>query len=347
MKIVFIGAGRITKWFLDDIKNSQYQKDIIAYGIYSKTIDKSLQYQKDYQLVKVYQSLKELINDKNNYDLVYVGTSDNTHYQITKELLTNKINVFCEKPLTLTFKEGQELYLLAKNNEVILFEGIKTGFSLAYQAMKKDIANGLIGKINYLQSSHAKVSTSLKIPNPTKEENNFVGAHLAGGMYALFIVLDLLGSVKSLTYLNDYYNQEHLAISTSVLNLRMNCGSIATVLTSDSLSNDLSTMILGTKGFIKLGGNIQKYNEDYRKDSCHMAYTYEVYDLSQNLIKKVDLPIKTNGEGLSLEIDHIYQLWNNKQLTSPIVTSEISLMIIKILELTNNINDTKVISFQS
>ncbi|MGL5268704.1 MAG: Gfo/Idh/MocA family protein [Spiroplasma sp.] len=345
MKIVFIGAGRITKWFLDDIKNSKYHENIIAYGIYNRTLKKAVQYQKDYKLTKVYQSLAELIDDKDNYDLVYVGTSDNSHYQITKDLLVNKINVFCEKPLALTFRKTQELYDIASKSKVLLFEGIKTGFSLAYQAMKKDLAEGLIGEINYVYTTHAKVSTSLKIPVPTASDTDFVGAHLAGGMYALFIALDLLGSVKSLTYLNNPYNQHHPAISTSVLNLRMKSGAIATVLCSDSLSNDLSTMILGSKGFIRLAGNIQKYNQNYHKDSCHMAYTYEVYDLSQNLIKKVDLPIKTDGEGLNLEIDYIYQLWNNKKNVSLIVSPEISLEIIKILEATNNVDDTKVIIF--
>lgn len=345
MKIVFIGAGRITKWFLNDIKNSRFDQQIKPYGIYNRTVEKAVKYQKEYHLEKVYHSLEELIRDKDNYDLAYVGTNDESHYQITKDLLANKINVFCEKPLALTFKNAQELYDIASKNKVLLFEGIKTGFSLAYQTMKKDLAQDLIGKVHYVYTTHAKVSTSLKVPNPKSDDHNFVGAHLAGGMYALFIALDLLGSVKSLTYLNNPYNQEHPAISTSVLNLRMKSGAIATVLCSDSLSNDLSTMILGTKGFIKLAGNIQKYNQNYLKDSCHMAYTYEVYDLSQNLIKKVDLPIKTNGEGLNLEIDHIYQLWKEKKLVSSVVSPEISLEIIKILEASNNVDDTKVVNF--
>ncbi|WP_368486329.1 Gfo/Idh/MocA family protein [Spiroplasma sp. DGKH1] len=343
MKVVFIGAGRITRWFLDDIKNTKYHDDIVPYGIYNLTIEQAKEYQEKYQMAKVYHSLEELIADHANYDLAYIGTSDGTHYEIAKPLLAHKINVYCEKPLALTYHQATELYELAHQNNVLLFDGIKTGFSKAYQAMKKDLANGIIGEVQYVQASHAKVSTSGKIANPQPTDKNFVGFHLAGGMYALFISLDILGPAKVVNYLNNYYNSVHPAIATSVLNLRHENNGISTVLGSDTLTNDLSAMLLGTKGYIKLGGNLAKYNADYHKDSCHMAYTYEVYDNQSHLIKTVDLPIQTAGEGLCLEIEHVYELLQANKTTSPIMTPAISLAIIKILELTNNVNDTKVI----
>lgn len=42
MKIVFIGVGRIVKWFLDDLKNTKYYDKIALFGIYNLTHEKSL-----------------------------------------------------------------------------------------------------------------------------------------------------------------------------------------------------------------------------------------------------------------------------------------------------------------
>ncbi|WHQ37023.1 Gfo/Idh/MocA family oxidoreductase [Spiroplasma sp. SV19] len=342
MKIVFIGAGRITKWFLNDLKNTKYHDKIKLFGIYNLTYEKAVQYQSEYQIQKVYCSLDDVLQDAANFDLAYIGTSDATHYEIAKQLLANKINVFCEKPLTLSYQTAKELYDLASINNVLLFDGIKTGFSPVYRLMRNDIAAGLIGAIEYLSASHAKVSTSGKKPQPVPNDSNFVGLHLAGGMYALFIGLDLLGPVQLVTHLNNAYST-HTAISTSVLNLRHKNNGISTILSSDNLSSDLSAQILGTAGYIKLGGNLQKYNVDYHKDSCHMAYTYQVYDLQGNLIKTVDKQLVTDGEGLCFEIEHVYELWKNQKIESDVVTKAISLEIIKILELTNNTNDKEII----
>ncbi|AGM24666.1 Gfo/Idh/MocA family protein [Spiroplasma chrysopicola] len=345
MRIVCIGAGRIVKWFCEDLAFSKYRDKIKLYGIYNRTKQKAEIYQENYQFEIVYEDLTAVIADKNNYDLVYVGTSDETHYQIAKLLLSAQIPVFCEKPLALSYHEAQELYQIAQDQQVLLFDGIKTGFSPAYQAMKADIQAGLIGKVQYLRASHAKISTSGQIPNPQSNDQNFAGLHLAGGVYALFIGLDILGPIKTTMHLNNSY-PNHPAISTSVLTNRHQNNGISTIIASDSLTSDLSAEILGTKGYIKLGGNLAKYNQDYRKDSCHMAYTYQVYDTNGNILKNVDLPLTTKGEGLFLEIDHLYELWINKQLASPIVPPTISLAIIEILAKTNNTNDYEVVAIK-
>lgn len=156
------------------------------------------------------------------------------------------------------------------------------------------------------------------------------------------LVLILLGPSQLVTYLNNAY-ATHRAILTYVLNIRHKNNGISIILASDNLSSDLSAQILGTAGYIKLGGNLQKYHVDYHKDSCHMVYTYQVYDLQGSLLKNVDEQLRTAGKGLCFEIEHIYELWKNQKIESNIVTKAISLEIIKILELTNNTNDKQII----
>lgn len=111
-------------------------------------------------------------------------------------------------------------------------------------------------------------------------------------MYELFIALDLAESAKTIHYLNNTYPNNR-AIATSSLHIRHQNNIITNCVGSDVLTNDLTTMICGTKGYIKLGGWLEKYNQVYKKDNCHMAYTYRVYDLKNELIKQQDLAFPT------------------------------------------------------
>ena len=47
-------------------------------------------------------------------DLVTVATPNSTHFQITKAFLEAGFNVLCEKPMTLTVEEGEEIVKVAE-----------------------------------------------------------------------------------------------------------------------------------------------------------------------------------------------------------------------------------------
>ncbi len=52
---------------------------------------------------------------------VFVLSSNKSHYKICKFYLENKINVFCEKPLTLNYKQSEFLFKIASKNKCILY----------------------------------------------------------------------------------------------------------------------------------------------------------------------------------------------------------------------------------
>ena len=54
-------------------------------------------------------------------DWVVVSTPNDTHYKIVKNCLRSGKNVFCEKPLTLTYSQSKELYRLADIEGVKLY----------------------------------------------------------------------------------------------------------------------------------------------------------------------------------------------------------------------------------
>lgn len=94
-------------------------------------------------------------------DVVSVATPPYAHYGVTKTLLNNGYNVFCEKPLTMIWQEGEELAALAEAKGLKLGVGFKMRFEPIFAEAKKHI-----GEIGRLQ---AVSSTKLQPYNPRPE----------------------------------------------------------------------------------------------------------------------------------------------------------------------------------
>ena len=92
---------------------------LIGYGKWGKIL-----------LTKLSQvsEVKFVCTSKDNYmskldsvDWVVIATPDKTHYEIVKKCLWAGTNVFCEKPLTLTYEESEALYQIADYHNVKLY----------------------------------------------------------------------------------------------------------------------------------------------------------------------------------------------------------------------------------
>ena len=97
---------------------------MINSGIIGKGKWGSILYKKLINLTNV----QFVCNSKDNYriklkkvDWVFVATPNNTHYKIVSDCLKRKVNVFCEKPLTLSYKNSKKLFRLAKKTNTKLY----------------------------------------------------------------------------------------------------------------------------------------------------------------------------------------------------------------------------------
>ena len=73
-------------------------------------------------------NIKFIYRSKDNYkkfnkdiDWIFVLTPDSTHYNIVKYFTKKKINVFCEKPLTIKLKQAEDLIGLSKKFKTKLY----------------------------------------------------------------------------------------------------------------------------------------------------------------------------------------------------------------------------------
>ena len=105
-------------------------------------------------------------DDKIN--LVTVATPNATHFEITKAFLEKGFHVLCEKPMTMTVEEGEEIVKIARaSNRVCAVNYGYSGYSLV-RHMKAMIARGDLGEIRLVKAefSHGHHADAADADNP-------------------------------------------------------------------------------------------------------------------------------------------------------------------------------------
>ena len=88
-------------------------------------------------------------------DLVTVATPNATHYQITKAFLEAGINVLCEKPMTVTTEEAEDIVETARRSKAICAVNYGyTGYALV-RHMRAMVARGDLGRVRLIKVEFA------------------------------------------------------------------------------------------------------------------------------------------------------------------------------------------------
>lgn len=84
---------------------------------------------------------------------VAIATPALTHFQLAKEALLADKDVFVEKPIALTYKNGEELVSIAKDKNKILMVGHILEYHPAIVKVKEMVNNGELGNLKYIYSN--------------------------------------------------------------------------------------------------------------------------------------------------------------------------------------------------
>jgi len=108
---------------------------------------------------RAYGNWQEMLEGESNrsdrIDLVTVATPNSTHFEITKAFLEAGFHVLCEKPMTMTVEEGEEIVKLADSTGCICAVNYGyTGYSLV-RHMRAMVARGDLGKIRLVKTEFA------------------------------------------------------------------------------------------------------------------------------------------------------------------------------------------------
>jgi len=107
-------------------------------------------------------------NHRDRIDLVTVATPNSTHYAITKAFLDAGIHVLCEKPMTVTVDEAEDIAATAKRTGTICAVNYGyTGYALV-RHMRAMVARGDLGKVRLIvvEFSHGFHADASDAENP-------------------------------------------------------------------------------------------------------------------------------------------------------------------------------------
>ncbi|MEM9224215.1 MAG: Gfo/Idh/MocA family oxidoreductase [Pseudomonadota bacterium] len=111
---------------------------------------------------------KERARQTDRLDLVTVATPNATHYEITRAFLEAGFHVMCEKPLTLTVAEAEDIVRLAEAQRLIC--AVNYGYSgyALVREMRAIVARGELGRVRVVvaEFSHGHHADAADADNP-------------------------------------------------------------------------------------------------------------------------------------------------------------------------------------
>lgn len=156
------GGGDSLIGVLHRIASSMFDKFNIVGGVFNPNWEDNIGFADKIGIPKnrIYLDFDTLILEElklpieERMQVVSILTPNFLHFPMAKKLIENGFHVICEKPLTTTYEEAQELYaLLKEKNTVFAVTYTYTGYPMVRQ-MREMILNGSLGNIQKVDAQY-------------------------------------------------------------------------------------------------------------------------------------------------------------------------------------------------
>ena len=287
-----------------------------VYGVCGTSREKAERFAAENGVLHAFADGAALLADE-NVAIVYIATPHSHHYEHIKLCLNHGKHVLCEKPLAPTPKQTVELFEAAKEKGVFLMEAYAYLHSPFVTALKKEIEEGTIGEIRYIESQF--LTSYYDKSNIRLHKENYGGAVYDLGCYNTSMLLKLLEDMPSRVKAMAQYDENGVDIYTAALlnyendvRASITCGMI---FEKDKPHRYDRLYIHGTKGDIK---SDTKFNQE-----GNASYTLIIEGKEQ--IRNVCCP-----HNYQLEIEQLGRCIIEGE--TPVVTADFSIKNAKILD---------------
>lgn len=149
IRIGLIGAGGSKGGFrqgLGDARNIASQPGVECVAVCDVDLKHCQEASEVFEGSKKYTDFRYLI-DRKDIDAVVIGTPDHWHAVIAGMAIRKGKDVYCEKPMTLTIGEGQDLVKLGKEFGTVWQTGSQQRSDARFRLACELVRNGRLGKI--------------------------------------------------------------------------------------------------------------------------------------------------------------------------------------------------------
>ena len=301
-----MSASSISPRFIAAVREAD-AGEIVA--ISSRTFEKAKQKADEWGIERAYGSHNGLLSDK-DINIVYISSVNSEHYSMAKKALEYGKNVICEKPCTTSVKHTKELFETARKNNLFFMEAQKMLFLPVILETVKLINELKIGEIQMIEFSH---SFSAGYNNWLFDDSLGGGTLLSSGVYAIQLILWLFGDIRNIYGICS--KNKGFAEHQYILSGETEGGVLFSIKNSTTAVLDNFAKIYGSKGRIEI--------PEYWKARKAVVYS----GCSEPEI--IEVPCKYE---LEYEAKHVYECMEKGLLTSPVVTEDISVKAIEVIE---------------
>ncbi|PZV86442.1 putative dehydrogenase [Algoriphagus aquaeductus] len=155
VRLGFIGVGRQAMGLLNNFMRIPGVEAVAAADVYAIKRERfALRVQKNmseagktYVAPKLYEDYRELLENP-DVDAVVIASPDHWHAIMAIDACRAKKDIYLEKPLTFTIKEGQELVKAVRENGIVLAVGSMQRAAVNFQTAAMHVQRGKLGKIS-------------------------------------------------------------------------------------------------------------------------------------------------------------------------------------------------------
>ena len=189
-----IGTGRIANAFAAGLRHTP-NGELCAVG--SRDIKNASAFAQECEISLAFGSYEELAKS-DEVDAVYIATPHSSHAENSILCMQNGKAVLCEKPFAVNAQQVQQMITTAKNENVLLMEGMWSRFPPVMRKLRDWVKQGKIGEI---RTVHADFGFLPKEKNP---EGRLFNPDLAGGslldlgVYPISLASMLLGKPSNM-----------------------------------------------------------------------------------------------------------------------------------------------------
>jgi predicted dehydrogenase len=226
--------------------------------------------------VSGYLAVEEVIA-RERPDLVSVSTSDDAHYETTRQLLEAGIPVLVEKPLTVDLAQGLELVALTRRSGGRCGVNFGMRYLMPFQLMRTAIDEGRIGP---------PLSVFWKFSHqwPLLVGGTYAGMILSMQIHGLNMVRAMAGPVASVHAMGVSAPGVEVPTTTVAL-LRFESGAGGVVMggTDGPISSDIMTLqIQGTLGRATVSDGVREFELNVRSEPANRVWRPFLFDVAEN-----------------------------------------------------------------
>lgn len=267
--------------------------------------------------VKVYDDYRKMI-DSEKMDFVIVATPTKFHYPMVKYALEKEIHTFCEKPFSLTIKEGEQMVSLAEKNNLVNQVGYHNHFIGTFRELKRLVKAGILGDlVHFTGEAYGPVVTKPKGGTWRSDPGEGGGCLFDYASHVINLIQEIIGRPVSAdgAQLKKIYSRDVEDAVYSVLRLESGLSGMLSVNWSDETYRKMSTSItvVGKKGKIICDATELKIylKEPDEQETLERGWTIKyITDLA------IPVDFYLRGEEYSAQIDNFVRHVKEKKPTA-------------------------------